>query len=433
MTDRLDPGRGIPEHDVEAHDHGHDLAYDHDESEHHDYDRHDYDHHDYDHHDYDHDGPQDEGWFHQQDTEAAHAGAPRRRPRRRGRGARTARRLLVLFVALALVAAAGFAALSVLRPAVSGLGESNDYAGPGSGSVQVVVNPGDVGRAIGATLERAGVVKSAKAFADAADENPDGGNIQPGTYSLPRQLKASDAVTFLLDPAHRSVPRLTLREGLWMSETFAELARQTGTPVADYQAAAKDPTALGLPAAAKGNVEGYLFPASYEFAPKATATDQLRAMVQKSVAELTSLGVTPEKMERTIIIASIIEAEGRRAADRPMIARVIENRLAAAKRLQLDSTVSYGAQKRTLTTTDTQRAAVNGYNTYQHDGLPVGPISNPGVSAIEAATAPAAGPWLFFVAVDPSTGETKFATTDVEHAKNVTQFQAWCAAHKGKC
>jgi len=370
---------------------------------------------------------------HATDEGGRHPGRDRHWARKRSKGARTARRLLVLVVALALVAVAALAAVSVLRPMLSGLGGSNDYPGPGSGSVEIVVNPGEPGRAIGATLEAAGVVKSAKAFSDAAAGNPAAAGIQPGTYTLLKEMRAADAVAFLADTTHRTVPRVTVREGLWKSEVFAELAKQTGLPVADYEAAAKDLPALGLPAGANGNLEGYLFPATYEFAPKSSAAEQLRSMVVKSVAELTRLGIAPDKMERTMVIASIVEAEGRREEDRPKIARVLENRLAKPMRLQLDSTVSYGVQKRSVTTTDAERAASNDYNTYVRDGLPAGPIGNPGASAIEAATNPTPGTWLYFVAVNPSTGETKFATTDAEHQQNVKEFQAWCAANKGQC
>ena len=75
----------------------------------------------------------------------------------------------------------------------------------------------------------------------------------------------------------------------------------------------------------------------------------------------------------------------------------------------------------------------NPYNTRRFPGLPPGPISNPGESALKAAAAPVAGPWLYFVTVDLDTGETKFAATYPEHQRNVAQFQKWCADNKGKC
>lgn len=370
------------------------------------------------------------------DEEAEHTRSSRRadeRAARRSRGRRI-RGVVVLVVALAVVAGAGYVAVDRLRPLLSVSSASDDYPGPGTGEVTVTVKDGDTASAIGATLEAAGVVKTARAFGKAAAADPKGASIQPGSYVMRSQMTSADALAILVDPANRTgVPGVTIREGLWKSETFAALSKGTGTPVADYVAAAKDTASLGLPSSAKGNLEGYLFPATYEFPDGASAADQLRTMVAKSVEELTRLGVAPADMEKTVVIASIVQAEGQRAADLPKIARVIDNRLAKPMRLQLDSTVSYGVQKRAITTTDAERAAANGYNTYVRDGLPVGPISNPGAAAIQAATTPATGPWLYFVAVNPDTGETKFATTDAEHQKNVAEFQKWCSENKGKC
>jgi UPF0755 protein len=222
-------------------------------------------------------------------------------------------------------------------------------------------------------------------------------------------------------------------EGRWKSEVFALLSKASGKPVADYEAAAKDATALGLPASAKGNVEGYLFPATYEFAKDSSPTEQLRQLVQKAVATMSSLGVAPDDMEKAVIMASLVEAEGRNTEDRAKIARVLLNRLAKGMPLQLDSTVNYGVQKRAITTTDAERADKNPYNTYVNPGLPVGPIGNPGESAIEASQTPANGDWLFFVTVNPTTGETKFATTNEQHDAYVKEFQAWCQANPGTC
>ncbi len=353
-----------------------------------------------------------------------------RKPRR---PARTARRFLVFLVTLGLVAGAGLLAVTVLRPMVSGLGESGDYPGPGAGSVTVTVNEGDSGRAMGATLEKAGVVKSARAFVDAFQADPRSSVIQPGQYEMRKEMKGADALAVLLEPANRKVAMVTIREGMWASEVFAQLSKATGHPVSDYEAAAKDSAALGLPTSANGNIEGYLFPASYEFSAKNSAAEQLRVMVGKAVSQLARLGVNGAAAQRVMTIASIVEAEGRNPEDGPKIARVIENRLAANTRLQLDSTVSYVARTRTVTTTDAQRATPSPWNTYVVDGLPPGPIDNPGAAAIQAAVAPAPGPWLYFVAVNPATGETRFATTADEHAGNVAQFQAWCKANPGQC
>ena len=355
------------------------------------------------------------------------------RDRRRRRRRRRARRSLILLVALAVVAGGGYGAFTALRPMVDSLRAGNDYAGQGSGKVEVSIVPGASGRSIGRVLADADVVKTASAFADAAAANPKAGSIQPGTYALRKQMSGSAAVSLLLEPGSRTADRVTVREGLRVSEIVALLAKETGQPRADYIAALKNAKALGVPALARGKAEGWLFPASYEFATASTAEQQLSAMVAQTKKVLAAAGVKERDSQRILTIASIAEVEAAAPADYAKVSRTLANRLRIKMKLQLDSTVSYAVGKRTITTTPAERATRSPYNTYYVTGLPRGPISNPGKAAIEGALNPTPGPWLFFVTVDPSSGETKFATTAAEHAKNVKQFQAWCRDNAGQC
>ncbi|MCH8613153.1 endolytic transglycosylase MltG [Arsenicicoccus dermatophilus] len=357
--------------------------------------------------------------------------ARQRPPRRNRKGP------ILILLTLLLVVGALAAAAFALMPMVKGLqGEdASDYvAADATGKkVPVVVPEAANGATIAKVLQKAGVVKSVKAFTEAAKKDARSQGIQPGDYLVPERIPAAQAVTYLADPAHRVVKRVTIREGMRATEVYAALAKASGRPVSDYTAAAKDPAAIGLPAYAKGNVEGYLFPASYEFGPKVTPAEQLAQMVGKTKDVLDTLGVSPEKAERTVILASIIESEARLDADRGKVAQVLENRLKRPMRLQLDSTVAYATGKRVITTTDKERAQVNGYNTYTRDGLPVGPIGNPGEASLKAAAEPTPGPWLYFVTIDPATGETVFTTNLQDHNKAVEKFQSWCQAHKGQC
>lgn len=344
------------------------------------------------------------------------------------------RRLIVLLTTLGLVVGAGAAAVSVLRPLVTGATESNDYSGGGAGAVSILVYRGDSSRTIGAALAKAGVVKTARAFGDVAADNPRSGSIQPGRYALRARMSAASALAMLLDPVNRTVPRVQIREGLWTSEILSALAAATGRPLADYRLALQGPTALGLPVVARGRIEGYLFPATYEFAADATAAEQLQIMVAKSVAELKKLRVTPAKMQRVLTIASIVEAEVSATPDRTKVAGVIENRLVKAMRLQMDSTVHYASRRRGKAgTTKAERLSRSPYNTYLVAGLPPGPINSPGLSAMRAALNPARARWIYFVTVNPDTGETRFASDASGHAANVKLFQKWCSGHPGKC
>ncbi len=351
--------------------------------------------------------------------------------------ARRARRVVVVMVSLAVLALGALFAYSVLRPMIISWTADNDYSGDGTDPVTITVNPGDTGASIAGHLEQEGVVKTSKAFVDALSSTK-GDEIQPGTYTLRHEMSAAAALSALRGNSAKAVFRVTIREGLWKSEVYGELAQASGRSVADYQAvdkaAASNPASVGLPAAAKGNPEGYLFPATYTFDRASTPKDQITQMVSSATAVLGELGVSADGAQRVLTVASLVEAEARHPEDRPKVARVIENRLADGMPLQLDSTSAYGVGVRTkvLTTTE-QREAKNAYNTYAIDGLPVGPIGNPGRESIQAALNPADGSWLFFVTTNPATGETVFSTTNAEHDAEVDKLNAWCAENSGAC
>lgn len=332
-----------------------------------------------------------------------------------------------MLLAGVLVLAAVWFAFGSLRSLVPEWGESNDYAGPGSGKVEVVIESGASGSMIGQTLQAAGVVKTTSSFTAVARAQPDrAAKIQPGTYSMLKKMPAADAFDRLLSKESRVARGITIPEGLWRSEIYERLSKGTDVPVKEY-AQAEESGELKLPEQADGDVEGWLFPSTYEFADDASAVQQMNKMIAQTVSHLEKAKVPQDEWERTLTVASIVEGEAG-AADRRKVARVVENRLEdttgpTVGKLQMDSTIHYMLQKRgTITTSDKERDTDNPYNTYKNQGLPPGPINNPGAAAIEAAGNPAEGDWLFFVTVDPSTGETKFAETPAEHQENVQEF-----------
>lgn len=315
-----------------------------------------------------------------------------------------------------------------------------DFAGPGQGEVKIVVKPGHTGEQIATTLRDSGVVKTRTAYLEAAKANPQAAQkIQPGTYTLLKGMKGVDAFQMMIDPANRVAKTVTVREGLWATETYAVLAKATGQPLASYAAAAKNTGALGLPAQAGGKVEGWLMPSTYEFPDKATAKTQLTMMIKETVNTLTKLGVPKDQWQKTIVLASLVEAEAKLDVDRPKIARVFLNRVETQGGgtyglLQSDAAVSYGAKRRALFPTKAELAdASNPYNTRIHPGWPPGPISNPGAASIKGAAQPAAGNWFYFVAVNPITGETRYAETLDEHNRNVALLDAYCREKPKDC
>jgi UPF0755 protein len=243
-------------------------------------------------------------------------------------------------------------------------------------------------------------------------------------------------LALLINPANCVQTRVTVIEGERLSEIVADIASKTKITTAALRAALAKPTSIGLPTEAEGNPEGYLFPATYQVTPGETATQLLSEMVARAKAEFeqlnvdsgaSALGLTPHQV---ITLASILQWEAKIPTDFPKVARAIYNRLAAGMALQSDATVAFanGVSGR-LSTTNAERANPSPYNTYVHTGLPPGPIGSPGTVAIEAALHPAQGSWLYWVVVNPNTGETVFSTTFAEHEAAVAQWQAYCRAH----
>lgn len=217
-------------------------------------------------------------------------------------------------------------------------------------------------------------------------------------------MSGAAALSALLDPSSL-VGRVTVPEGLTVEQTLALLSKDSSISATALKAAAAKPAALGLPSYANGKLEGYLFPTTYDIPPKSSATTVLKMMVSTEkkrvnpstlTGEISGVKLTPE---RVMIVASLLEKEAI-TSDFPKVARVIYNRLAKGIPLQLDSTVNYALGRNRARVSQEQTHTDSPYNTYLHQGLPPGPIANPGLTAIDAALHPATGNWLYFVKAD---------------------------------
>ena len=332
--------------------------------------------------------------------------APTRAQRRRQQHRRHRRRrrgplgvLLALLVVGGLVAGIVYGGRSMLAR----LGTVPDYPGAGTGSVQIQVRPGDTATDIAAALTKAGVVKSERAFRDAAKDDPRSTRIQPGYYRMRKQMSGAAALALMLDPSSRLLSRVTVPEGRTAAEILELLAAKTGRPLSALQAAARDTARLGLPSYAKGRLEGFLFPATYDFDPGTSPAEMVREMVatyrdKVDDAALAggakALGISPYQV---VVVASLVEREAAVADEQGKIARVIYNRLDQDFYLGVDAAVLYGLGRTGGTLTEADLAKVTPYNTRVVKGLPPTPIASPGLAAIDAALHPAAGPWLYYV------------------------------------
>ena len=203
-----------------------------------------------------------------------------------------------MLVALGLLIGGGYFAVTKGVDGIKGLfAGPEDYPGPGTGQVLVEVHEGDSGGEIGNTLKDMGVVKSVDAFTDALASNEGSQSIQVGFYQLKKEMKASDAVDVLVEPDNLIRNSVTIPEGLRVVDIVEILADKTDFSKKRFNKVLDSPDELGLPSYARGNAEGYLFPATYAFPPNSTPTTMLKAMVDrwKQAAEDADLeGVSKE-------------------------------------------------------------------------------------------------------------------------------------------
>ncbi len=363
------------------------------------------------------------------------------RKRKNGSGGGRGKTVLALLLALVLLGGIGGGAFYGFDR-IQGLLVTPDYDGAGTGEVTVEIKQGALIADMAVALHEAGVVKSSKAFVEAAEDNARSKNIQPGLYKLRKQMSGESAVAAMLDLKNRIVNGVTIPEGRTAKNIYKVLSEKTKIPVKEFEAAAKDPIALGVPdwwfnrtdgKKAPKSVEGFLYPDTYEIPPNATAESILKMMVENFVAVTGELQFADKvQNERKIspyealIVASLAQAEAGIPEDLGKVARVAYNRVYGefpCNCLEMDVTVNYylelTGQKTKTSAEMTQDELVDTKNPYSRKlrGLVPTPINNPGRLALEGAMDPPTGKWLFFVAVDKQ-GRSAFAETPADHEKN---------------
>ncbi len=346
---------------------------------------------------------------------------------------------------LMVLAAAGYAAwmwYSITQP-------YQDFPKEG---VFVDVPHGASPRFVGYLLKHNGVIRSKLAFEIYARRHPKR-TLQAGEYLFDHPMTGRDVFWKIANGQIFEQP-FTVREGETMFDIAHDLEAGKFMPAADFIFAASDPSLLRDFAPEARTLEGFLFPATYEL-PRHPSASQLTAeMVRKfreewkriaavdpdgrvaSIAQTAAKSPTGAKEQvtpnmenpsarlRVVTLASLVERETPKTEERPMVASVFNNRLGKRMRLQCDPTVIYGLErmgqyKGKLTGEDLTFDSP--YNTYEHYGLPPGPIGNPGEISLRAALHPADTNFLYFVA--NTQGGHFFSSTLAEHNRNVLKYR----------
>ena len=303
---------------------------------------------------------------------------------------------------------------------------------PGRPGAEVVLNipEGTSTATIAALLDDRGVISNATVFRyylRVKGEDP----FDAGRYRFRRNQDFDSVVATLRGGGEVVVQRLTVPEGRTLKQISELVGKLPGRSATRFlELAQSGQVRSAFQPAGVDNLEGMLFPDTYNFEEKHDELAILQRMVAEFDARATRIGVEapPAKLKVTpyelLVVASLVETESKVDADRAKIAQVIYNRMAKGMLLQIDATVLYareatGAPRRPGGRVLFRDLEIDSpYNTYKVKGIPPTPIAAIGEASLEAALNPEPGPWLFYVKFQ-NDGTHAFATTNAEHNRNI--------------
>jgi UPF0755 protein len=290
--------------------------------------------------------------------------------------------------------------------------------------VYIEVRKGESSQSVGRRLERAGLISNRYFWYLLSRFESD--FIKSGTYRL--EMPASQiAIHRILVSGRQILHRVTIPEGVTLSK-MARILEEAGVCSADdFTAASADPEIIGRYRIPNSTMEGYLFPDTYLFPGEYPASRVVRALADTFFERLekiapSSVDLSPHDLNQKVIIASIVEREYRVSEEAPLMAGVFYNRLGIGMALQSCATVEYiiteiqgKPHPSVLYNRDLEIRSP--YNTYLVPGLPPGPISAPGATALYAAFFPVQTEYFYFRLDDPQSGRHYFSRTLDEHIK----------------
>ena len=314
------------------------------------------------------------------------------------------------------------------------------FHGAGHGSVTVAIPPRSTSSQVGDLLERKGVIDSSFFFDARATLAGDRSDLRAGTYRLKLDMPYSAVLTELTTPPKAAkVSNLTIIEGDTRAKIAAVLHAQHIR--GNYLAATRRSPLINLRAfgapRSLPSLEGFLFPSTYQLRDPIRSsdlvTDQLKTFKQRFATVNLSYARSKHLSPFDVLtIASMVQGEAQTLHDMPLIASVIYNRLRDGMLLGIDATTRYATGNFTTPLTDAQLHSRSPYNTRVHPGLPLGPINNPGMAAIEAAAHPAHTNYLYFVAKVCGNGASVFASNNAQFQRDAQAYQSARAARGGK-
>lgn len=297
----------------------------------------------------------------------------------------------------------------------------------GQPTLTVTVPPGTSVSGVADVLLSKGVIDSSVVFQVYVRLHGYNSRLEAGNYDIPGGANMADVVA-LLGHSQADQVTVTIPEGFTVKQVGDAIEKKGLFSSAEYVKAVKSDQfsqdfLAGRPAGA--GVDGFLFPDTYNFSARATPDDVINAQLNRFGQQVTRemRGHAADQkitLYQAVVLASIIEREGKFDEDRGQIASVFYNRLAAGMPLQSDTTVEFAKGSPGTPISNQDKAIDSPYNTYLHTGLPPGPICNPGLGSLVAALTPAKTDFLYFLT--DKDGHAHFSRTLAEHQQKIVQY-----------
>jgi len=290
---------------------------------------------------------------------------------------------------------------------------------------------GDGNATVGKNLQTAGLVSNEWYFYFYLRAHGLLNKLYPGQYLLNGQMTIPEIAAVVTNPK-KVYEKVTFIEG-WTARQMADELKSHDFDGDAFLNLVNNPPkeivsqfAILSDKPASASLEGYLFPDTYYFSKDATAEGILKKILNNTDAKIGSALLTEAKNQNKsffdiLTMASIVEKEVQTDADRALASGIFWNRIKIGQALQSDATLTYIFGDKDAAHSSAQLATNSPYNSYQNKGLPPGPISNPGLSAIIAALHPQDSAYNYFLS-DPKTGQTIFSKTFPEHVANKAKY-----------
>lgn len=304
------------------------------------------------------------------------------------------------------------------------------FHGDGSGKVAVTVPKGSSVSEVGDLLSDKGVIDDSTLFQIRVTLAGKRSEIYSGNFTLAHDMSYGAAIDALSTPPVKRTVSVTIPEGYTRSQA-AQLVEEVGVPGDYTKATIKSKYLNPAQYGGKGakDLEGFLFPDTFELKPNAPVADLVQLQLQDFKRRIKGVDMKYAKSKNltvfdVVTIASMVEDEAGLDNQRGLVASVIYNRLHEGMPLGIDATIRFATGNYTQPLTESELAIDSPYNSRTNAGLPPGPISNPGLASLEAAAHPPKTDYLFYVTTPGACGKLTFAETEAEFETAVNKYNS---------